>query len=135
MTEKKDYRVNHYQTNVSSEWSQKLVELLWNTQETMFNAQQARRNLGNGYTQQDKELAEQRFNQMLERLVLRTKYKFRKKKKIETPEPIEDDKDVTGLSLEEKAFLVDKITELLEELEFTSVEKQVHSKPGFGEEA
>jgi hypothetical protein len=134
MSEDQDYVVNHFQTNVSSEWSQKLVELLWNTQEAMFNAKQKRNSIGQGITVSESREYEQLFDNFLERLVLRTKYKFQKKDKVETPEPIKNNEDVANLPMNKKEDLVDKVTQLMEELEFTSVEKQVNNKEGYGRE-
>mgnify|MGYP000099501028 CR=1 FL=1 len=134
MSENQDYKVNHFQTNVSSEWSQKLVELLWNTQEAMFNAKQKRNSIGQGITQSEARDYEQLFNNFLERLILRTKYKFQKKDKVETPEPIKNDKEISSLPMNKKEELVDRVTHLMEELEFTSVEKQVNNKEGYGRE-
>lgn len=134
MSNEEDYKVNHFQTSVSSEWSQKLVELLWNTQEAMFNAKQKRNSVGINSTQQEANKYENMFNDFLERLVLRTKYKFDKKKSVETPEPIKNGKDISTLPMNKKQEIVDRVTELMEELEFTSVEKQVNNKEGYGRE-
>jgi hypothetical protein len=106
-----------------------LLELAWETQEAMFDAEEARRD-----SAAEQEVAE--FKRLLRRLYFRYRVKFWHVSKVELDDELRDriaEVGVRNLEFDAACEVCRTVTDLQEALGHTQFERPTHHEEGFGE--